>query len=322
MGDPDDITTWRFQRMSSLAVAASGVLHAAVAVAVLPELMPIHTRLTERAIEITVELPSAPHAGLPAPPATALQQAAHLVEPGSGGLEHAAPKHDELHSTLAPPPAPKEPDPVLLFPSAEPPPPIEAREFATSSVAPQPRPSLEQVLPPIEAPSPITGREFAMTAPSSVPQAPSHEPKAQSPAPPHPVQQSKPSRAFQQQRVPDKSEGSGQPAASHATKGAVDPSNRRAQQDYLWQVIRKISQYRFYPQSHEQSEQGIVVTRLTVARDGRVLDVSLARSSGFPGLDRGVMDTIRRASPFAPLPAQIAVESYTFIVPISYMHER
>ena len=34
------------------------------------------------------------------------------------------------------------------------------------------------------------------------------------------------------------------------------------------------------------------------------------------------MDTIRRASPFAPLPADIAQERYTFIVPISYMHER
>lgn len=59
-----------------------------------------------------------------------------------------------------------------------------------------------------------------------------------------------------------------------------------------------------------------------MGRDGRVLGVSLARSSGFPGLDRAVMDTIRRASPFAPLPADIAQERYTFIVPISYMHER
>jgi periplasmic protein TonB len=322
MDELDDITTSHFRRMSSLAVATSAVLHAAVALALLPEIMPVHARLTELAIDITVELPAAPRTELPAPPASALQQAAHVVEPGSGGPEHAAPSDDELQAMSAPPPTPKEPDLALRLPSTEPPPPVDAREFATSSVAPAPRPSLEQVLPPIEAPSPVTGRDFAMTAPSSTPQAPSREPKAQSPAPPHPVQQARPNRASQQQRAEDKSPGTAQPAKSHAERGAVDHSSRQAQQDYLWQVIRKISRYRFYPQSREESEQGIVVTRLTVSRDGRVLDVSLARSSGFPGLDRGVMDTIRRASPFAPLPVEIAADRYTLVVPISYMHER
>jgi hypothetical protein len=34
------------------------------------------------------------------------------------------------------------------------------------------------------------------------------------------------------------------------------------------------------------------------------------------------MDTIRRASPFAPLPAELAADSHTFIVPINYAQER
>jgi outer membrane biosynthesis protein TonB len=34
------------------------------------------------------------------------------------------------------------------------------------------------------------------------------------------------------------------------------------------------------------------------------------------------VDTIRRASPFAPFPADVAVASYTFTVPIRYMRER
>ncbi|MPZ34790.1 MAG: TonB family protein, partial [Rhodospirillales bacterium] len=44
--------------------------------------------------------------------------------------------------------------------------------------------------------------------------------------------------------------------------------------------------------------------------------------SGSPALDRGVMDTIRKASPFAPLPAELAADSHTFIVPINYAQER
>jgi TonB family protein len=44
----------------------------------------------------------------------------------------------------------------------------------------------------------------------------------------------------------------------------------------------------------------------------------LTKSSGFPNLDHGLVETIRQASPFAPLPADIADESYSFVVPISY----
>jgi len=66
----------------------------------------------------------------------------------------------------------------------------------------------------------------------------------------------------------------------------------------------------------------MVMTRVTVARDGRVFDVSLAKSSGFPTLDRGVMDAIRQASPFAPLPAEVADSQMRFIIPVSYSRER
>jgi hypothetical protein len=35
-----------------------------------------------------------------------------------------------------------------------------------------------------------------------------------------------------------------------------------------------------------------------------------------------VVEAIRRASPFAPLPADTTREQQTFVVPISYTHER
>ena len=46
------------------------------------------------------------------------------------------------------------------------------------------------------------------------------------------------------------------------------------------------------------------------------------RPSGSPALDRGVIETIRKASPFAPLPAELAADSHTFIVPINYAQEQ
>ena len=97
---------------------------------------------------------------------------------------------------------------------------------------------------------------------------------------------------------------------------------RKAQEDYLWQVIRKLSQYRYSSTSRDDPERGLVVTRVTVSRDGRLLEVSLAKSSGSVNLDRGIMDAIRRASPFAPLPPDIARDPYVFILPVNYVHER
>jgi protein TonB len=60
---------------------------------------------------------------------------------------------------------------------------------------------------------------------------------------------------------------------------------------------------------------------MTIARDGRLLDVALLKSSGFPNLDNAVVETIRQASPFAPLPADLAQEQKTFIVPVNYTRE-
>src|SRR4030095_6274726 len=109
---------------------------------------------------------------------------------------------------------------------------------------------------------------------------------------------------------------------SPVTKAATSYSAHQAQQDYLLQVVRKLSQARFYPATREESERGLVVAlvprRRTTARAGRLVAVALVRPSGSPTLDRGVIDTIRKASPFAPLPAELAADSHTVIVTINY----
>jgi protein TonB len=51
--------------------------------------------------------------------------------------------------------------------------------------------------------------------------------------------------------------------------------------------------------------------------------VSLVKSSGSATLDGAVLDTIRRASPFPPLPADLAGGGpQSFIVPINYTRDR
>ena len=48
--ESDDVTTWRFHRMSALAVVGSAMLHATALAALLPETLPRQERLTEQTI--------------------------------------------------------------------------------------------------------------------------------------------------------------------------------------------------------------------------------------------------------------------------------
>ncbi len=190
--------------------------------------------------------------------------------------------------------APPEPAPPVEIAADEPPPPAMPPDVEQS--AEPTHATLEESLPPVDEPPPFSTRELAHAVPASAPALP--KPRA-APAP-APTVQHRPLAVAE---------------AAHAQQ-------RRAEEDYLVGVIRKLSQYRFVPQAQAASADGMVVTKITLARDGRVLDVALARSSGFAVLDQGVIDTVRRASPFAPLPNDLAGAQVSLTVPIAYARER
>lgn len=198
---------------------------------------------------------------------------------------------------------------------------------------PQPQPTLEKALPPLEAPPPpITSREIPQPVPPPPPPPPPKpdpqpSPRAQTPPPPAPrppaPQQPQPSSPLAnapQQHAPTQSQ---QQAARQAPPRFVNPADsygqRRAQEDYLWGVVRKIAAHRYYPRgAREHSEEGLVVTLVTIARDGRLLGVSISRSSGYPTLDNAVLDVIRQAAPYPPLPNDVTGTQHTFLLPLNY----
>jgi protein TonB len=305
--------------VSAVATAGSALLHAVVLAALLPALLPQQVRLTERLLEVTLDLPSPP---IEAPAiAAAPDQAGRNTMPGAGEPDQATPKQDEPQAAAAPTPVPAEPDVALILPSIEPPPPLTARDFGVGASAPARQPNQEKILPPVSAPSQLTGHDFARVAPPVTPTALQVQQQTQAPGPQQPVRAGRPKRAAQQQAA-DGTDGKAPDTPSPLAKAATDDSHRQAQQDYLWQIIRKLSQFHFYGQAGRDSERGLMVARLTVARDGRLVDASVASSSGFPNLDRAVIDTVRRASPFPPLPADLAVDRLSFVVPINYTQQR
>ena len=80
-------------------------------------------------------------------------------------------------------------------------------------------------------------------------------------------------------------------------------------------MIRKFSQY--LPDLRGKNEGGTVVLRFVIARDGRLIEASIAKSSGIAALDRGLLDSLRAAAPYAPLPPEIPGAQVVFVQPIA-----
>lgn len=109
-----------------------------------------------------------------------------------------------------------------------------------------------------------------------------------------------------------------QPEPQPAPAAAVQKS---PQQEYLSQVMRQISNFAYIPQLPVTSPKtGNVLLKLTISRDGQLLDIQMERSSGSGSLDDGVMEAARLASPYPPLPAEITGDRRTFLLPVSFRY--
>lgn len=77
-----------------------------------------------------------------------------------------------------------------------------------------------------------------------------------------------------------------------------------------------------YPDSaRRRSEEGTVVVRFTVGRDGQVIAVTLVSSSGSPTLDEAAQAMLRGAR-LPPFTTDMTQEQTTVTVPIRYRLEQ
>jgi protein TonB len=227
-------------------------------------------------------------------------------------------------------PAPK-PTQALLLPDPTSIDPPTAQDFlppqpAVMQPAPTDEPKLEEAVAPVDAPPAVDGHEFAEAKPVPPATPPAPAPPVQPLGPKPPVKaQPKPqppvaTRALREAKREDAPGTAAHPASISPGQGYAQ---RQAEEDYFRQIVQKISRYRFYSRQQNVSPHGLVVTRLTLSRDGGVLDVALLKSSGSTTLDTAVVDTIRQASPFPPLPPGLASGgTQTFIVPVNYTRDQ
>lgn len=212
----------------------------------------------------------------------------------------------------APPAAAGTPDPV---------PPEQPREEPQQALAEPQSPQ-----PPQPAPSPSPSLKEAPASPQELPPPTAHDfPTIRMPLPPWPSP--RPSQAAQSPppRLPQPAPALPPPNAPASVQ--APPSNSadwlvgksRARNAYLDQVARLTLKYRRYPHiSADANQQVRVVTRVTIARDGRLIDVSIDTSSGWPAVDAAELEAIRRSAPFPAVPVDMPGDPLILILPINY----
>ncbi|MCW2237959.1 energy transducer TonB family protein [Azospirillum canadense] len=207
-----------------------------------------------------------------------------------------------------PPVVPEVSEPVVPPPMAAEVPPVEPPT--------DPEPPVPEVPPP-PAPDP--------TPPPAVPTAavlvPLPPPKPQRPVPPKPsaVVHRPPPATVPRDAAPA---AASSPPASAAPGPAAPPAPARVAgppPDYLAAIQARLARYKVYPRAAQLArEQGTVLLRFAVARDGRVLSWTIERGSGVASLDRQVETMIERAAPLPPIPEGIAADRLDIVLPVQF----
>ncbi|HTR85471.1 MAG TPA: TonB family protein [Reyranella sp.] len=281
----------RFDRMSPSAIVLAVLVHALAVLALWwmakhPPKLPVD----EQPIMVTFEQPKAPE---PPPP----------------------PPQPKPEVKLPPPPRPVPPPDLGLRPPAE----IEADKATQvpSQIRAQPREMLLPQPPKPAAPEPPKPEATPETPKPSPPLPPQQHATTAVPlhtAPPQQHVDPRPSPLTNRRQPQAMARAEEAPAPSPFVNPADTYNRARAQDNYLWQVVRKLSGYRYYAKVDVQ--EGTTVVRVVIARDGRLLDAEIARSSGYPAMDQGVLAGVRQGSPYTPLPDSIQGSSATFMLPL------
>lgn len=310
-------TYLKFEHMSPPAAGMALLLHASVALALyLVSPLKFAESQPPPPIEVTIERPpepappAAPPAPAPAPGTTAsatppppppaarnptAQVPASIAPPESKTTDKTVDKPSLPPTQPAPQPTPKPAEPQEALAPPKPTPELETVEK-----------TLPQVAPP---PAPLSMQDFVKIAPPPAPHEVAKTPPRPAPPPPqHPQLQHSPLSS--QPHQPEPQTATAAPSNNSFSNPAATYARNRVIDEYKWAVIRKFSQY--LPNLRQRGEGGTLVLRISIARDGRLLDVTIAQSSGVMALDRGMVEAIRAASPYAPLPAEISGDRFTF----------
>jgi protein TonB len=176
-------------------------------------------------------------------------------------------------------------------------------------------------LAPIDTVVDAKQRDIAPGPEDMVEQKPSpdveKEPAPTPDQPPPPPAAAVPDVALPEPKPPEKVEEP-RPAAPRTT-ARVQGGAPRADPSWAAFVVRHIQHYKRYPAAAQaRGEQGVVLLRFSVDRNGHVLAHRIVHSSGHADLDNEVMTMIERAEPLPAFPASMKQPQLDLTIPIRF----
>jgi len=110
------------------------------------------------------------------------------------------------------------------------------------------------------------------------------------------------------------SEQGAQPTKKQLRAGASQKTD-----NYLSKLVRHLSAYRDYPRrARRLGMQGTPVVVFEFDRAGRLLNYRLLRGSSHRILDDAALNMLQEASPFPPVPDDMASETFRFQLPVAF----
>ena len=94
---------------------------------------------------------------------------------------------------------------------------------------------------------------------------------------------------------------------------------RRGFHKKIWQ---KVAKAKYYPRiARARGFEGAPIVSFTLDKDGSLTSIKLIKNSKYEILNNAALETIRRATPYPPIPKPLGKFSISFNLPISYMLE-
>ncbi|MCB4456837.1 TonB family protein [Leisingera sp. McT4-56] len=182
------------------------------------------------------------------------------------------------------------------------------------------------LLAPLTEPKAAQPVQADTAPPPPKPRRPESQPEPQAkPAPRPQPQQPRPPKANSNRNAAGQAGQQAAGAGSGAEAGqaggaqtATADNGREAKLRNLWgnKIRARIERRKRYPSGARG--QARVVLRLTVARDGRLLEHRIAKSSGSTVFDQAALAAVARAGRFPAAPKQLAASRIRLSLPVSF----
>lgn len=190
--------------------------------------------------------------------------------------------------------------------------PLETLAAELSPPAQAPAPQAAESAVPVQAQMAALASEHAEAfEPLKPPVQPA---QALSSAPPVPQSRANTNREPRAQKT--RTDGRSAAASRGAQTTALAPPHD------LTAVLARLQQAKRFPEkARARGDEGRAGVRLSIQRSGALGHAQVVRSSGSALLDQAALDTVRRAAPFPPLPAEIAGAALVLNAPMNFTQE-